>query len=623
MILKEAANQHGLGIVDGVVGGRKTLLSKLRSLFPGAITEDGLVDVTSLRKAVGNEYTMDSNQVYELRFVGKGVANYLAGLSVDMELKVECVHSRDFDVTSNLVIKGDNLSALKILSENYYSSIKMIYIDPPYNTGNDDFVYNDHFKKSEAELIEELGLDQETVDRFQNLYGTKTHSGWLAFMYPRLKIARDLLTDDGVMFISIDDHELANLKLVCDEIFGEESFVANIVVNVNRNGRRYKEVAINQEYILCYGKSNKVSLNELPKDPNFLNLEDDLGRYLRRELRNRNPKFTRRNRPNLYYPVYIDPTSANSRGECSVSLTRNAMHHVETFPKNSRQEDDCWRWGKNKIAKHITSDPTSSDVVAKKRRDGGWNIYEKYRKNTSKVKSIWDETEMRTELGTIQLRRLFGKDVFTYPKSVELILKCVRLASDQESTILDFFAGSGTTGEAVMRLNAEDGGSRRFILVQIDEEIKKTKKEAIEFCKVNRLRPIISSIMLERLKRAGNMIKKQHPDTDVGYKVFSLRPKPTITVNESQTKIFRPHTERTVHDILFNMLCATGKPLEVPIRMVVEGRLYEADGEMYVLGDVDLSGYRDRKIYVDGWGEDNTLEHYLNLPPSNVEVVYV
>ena len=622
MIPREAAKRCGIRISDGLVDGREEIMSKLRSLLPDAITEDGRVDVVSLRKAVGNEYVTDNNQKHELKFAGKGVANYLASSPTKMGLKVERGQSKDFDGTSNLVIRGNNLDVLKILCKNYHSSIKTIYIDPPYNTGNDDFVYNDYFKKSEAELVEELGLDQETVERFQDLYGTKTHSGWLAFMYPRLKIARDLLADDGVIFISNDDHEHANLKLICDEIFAEESFMANIVVNVNRNGRRYKEVAINQEYILCYGKSSKVSLHELPKNPDSLKLQDEVGRYMRRELRNRNPKFTRRNRPNLYYPVYIDPTSANSSGECSVSLTRNATYSIETFPKNSRQEDDCWRWGKNKIVKHINNNPAFSDVVAKRRRDGGWNVYEKYRKNTSKVKSIWDETEMRTELGTIQLRNLFGKDVFTYPKSAELILKCIRLASDPESVILDFFAGSGTTGEAVMRLNAEDGGSRKFILVQIDEEIKKTKKEAIRFCKKNQLKPVISSITLERLNRAGNMIKQKRPGVDSGYRVFSLKPQPTITVDESQSKLSAPRTERNVHDTLFNMLCATGKPLGEPVRVVAEGRLYEVADDMYVLGDVDLSGYKDRKIYVDGWGEDNTLEQYLNLPPSNVEVVY-
>ena len=174
-----------------------------------------------------------------------------------------------------------------------------------------------------------------------------------------------------------------------------------------------------------------------------------------------------------------------------------------------------------------------------------------------------------------------------------------------------------------MRLNADDGGKRKFILVQIDEEIQKDKKEAIEFCKKNRLKPVISNITLERLSRASDMIKKEYPNIDTGYKVFGLKPKPEIMVDGSQALLLSTqHTKRSAGDTIFNMLCATGKPLDTPVKTVVEGKLYEAGDEMYVLGEADLSKYKDRKINVDGWGEDNTLEWYLNLPRSNVEVVY-
>ena len=172
-----------------------------------------------------------------------------------------------------------------------------------------------------------------------------------------------------------------------------------------------------------------------------------------------------------------------------------------------------------------------------------------------------------------------------------------------------------------MRLNTDDGGSRKFILVQIDEQIKADKKEAIEFCEMNQLEPVISSITLERLNRVGDMIKKEYPGTDVGYRTFSLKPKPEIIASESQTHMFSmSHTGRDVNDTLYNMLCATGKPLDTPITTIVEGKLYEAGDEMYVLDNVDLSNYKDHKINVDGWGEGNTLEQYLGLRSDNIEV---
>ena len=201
----------------------------------------------------------------------------------------------------------------------------------------------------------------------------------------------------------------------------------------------------------------------------------------------------------------------------------------------------------------------------------------------------------------------------------------ISLTAYENDIVMDFFAGSGTTGEAVMELNAEDGRNRKYILVQWNEKIKENEESeaAIKYCKDNGLDAVVSSIMVKRLNLAGNMIKKEHLNTDTGYMVFSLKPKPQIAADGSQEILLSAqHTERSASDTLSNMLCATGKPLDTPIRTVVEGALYEADGELYVLGNADLSGYAGRKINVDGWGQDNTLEQYLNLPANDVEIVY-
>ena len=346
----------------------------------------------------------------------------------------------------NLLIQGDNYHSLAVLNFTHQEAIDLIYIDPPYNTGNDDFIYNDKFK---SEYV-------KRDDPFR-------HSKWLAFMEKRLKLAKNLLKKGGVIFISIDENESAQLKLLCDEIFDERNFVTTITVQVNKGGRDYLPIAVTHEFILCYFKGEEGELNELPKKVDF-DLEDKRGKYELRELRNRNPKFTKENRPNLYYPIYISPKSKDKIGQCLVSLKKSKDFRIEVFPLNSKGENSCWRWGQTLVSENIAQDMNSSNVVGKQRRDGGWNIYEKSRKATTKAKSIWDETEVRTEQGTIDLRELGMANTFDHPKPVYLIKKIVQLATKKDSVILDFMAGSGTTGQAVLELNKEDNGSRQFIL---------------------------------------------------------------------------------------------------------------------------------------------------------------
>lgn len=634
MIPRKEAERQGFDILNGPGDGREALVSKLASLLPGAITEDGRVDVAALRKVVGREYVADSDQKHELRFAGRGVADHLADSLTGMELKTERRQSRDFDAASNVVIRGDNLDVLKILRKNYSGSVKTIYIDPPYNTGKDDFVYNDYFKKSEVELIDELGLKQETVERFQDLYGTKTHSGWLAFMYPRLKVAKDLLSDEGAIFISIDDHEHANLKLLCDYVFHESNFVGNIVWEGGvKNDSKF--LSVSTDYILVYAKNqallrgnhttwrlrkegiNKIygKVDELKSryDSDYAAMTGELrewyGSLDKKDAAYSHKHYKSIDERGVYFPSDISwPGGGGPRYEVlhpgtgkPVKIPKRGWVFSNKNKMDRRIADGMVEFGPDETTVpqfkrylHETEGQVMPNVIYKDRR---------YAKKA--------------------LDSLLAENVFDDPKDASIIEGILRLTTQESDVVLDFFAGSGTTGEAIMKLNTTDGGRRRFILVQADEEIKEKKKEAIEFCKKNRLKPVISSITLERLKRAGDIIKKEHPDTDVGYKVFSLKPKPEIVADESQTLLSTQHTKRSANDTLFNMLCATGKPLDTPVKTVVKGKLYEADGEMYVLGDADLSEYMDRKINVDGWGETTTLEQYLNLPhPDNVEIVY-
>ena len=356
------------------------------------------------------------------------------------------------DITKpyNFIIEGDNYHSLYTLNFTHKKKIDVIYIDPPYNTGNkNEWKYNDKW------------VDKN--DKYK-------HSHWLSFMNKRLKLAKNLLKNTGVIFISIDENEIAQLKLLCDKIFGENNFVTQIIVQVNKGGRDYLPIAITHEYVLCYFKSDVGELNELPKDISHFKLTDKYGKYELRELRNRNPKFNRENRPNLFYPIYVSSKSKNENGHCFVSLTKSEEYSIEIYPLNSKGEESCWRWGKELFQQNIFEDFDKTNIIAKsKNGNTGWNIYEKSRKTTSKAKSIWDESNVRTEQGTIDLREIGLINTFQFPKPVYLINKILQLATDKSSLILDFFAGSGTTGHAVLELNKEDGGNRQFILCTNNE----------------------------------------------------------------------------------------------------------------------------------------------------------
>lgn len=350
----------------------------------------------------------------------------------------------------NFLIEGDNLASLKLLEKTHKGKIKMIYIDPPYNTANKDFAYDD--------------TRVDATDTFR-------HSKWLSFMRTRLKIARNLLSDDGILFISIDDNEQADLKLLCDEIFKEENFFSQVIVQSNKRGQTYKQIAKTHEYLLIYTRSPEAEFNEIDKtdEDNDLNLLDGISAYNVRELRNRNPKFGKHNRPNLFYPIYVNPLTIDKDGFCPVSLTQTDEYYIEVFPYNSTGVESCWRWGTKLFSKNVNADTQMSNVVARAKRDGTFNIYEKYRKTTYKAKSIWVETDVITEKGTVELGELGLAERFPFPKPLFLLKKCLQIGTNPNDIILDFFAGSGTTGHAVMKLNAEDGGNRKFILCTNNE----------------------------------------------------------------------------------------------------------------------------------------------------------
>lgn len=364
-------------------------------------------------------------------------------------------------LSDNLLIQGDNLKALKALLPTHSGKIKCIYIDPPYNTGNENWVYNDNV----ASPTIQAWLGKEV-----NIEDLARHDKWCCMMYPRLVLLRELLANDGVIFISIDDNEVHRLRMMMDEIFGDENFVTEIAAQLNPRGRTLdKFFAKTHEYILVYAKdaSNEGAINLLTKTGKAVaeyNKEDDKGPYRELGLRNRNPVFNRSNRPNLYYPLYVAPETG------SVSTEKNKQHTVEVFPRNSKGEDGCWTWGKAKAKKE------GDLLTASQTREGEWRVFRKdylYDDDgetaKTKAKALWTEKSINNQNGKQICNEIFESCPFDFPKSVDLVKKCLVLGAGENDIILDSFAGSGTTAHAVLQLNKEDGGNRKFILVECED----------------------------------------------------------------------------------------------------------------------------------------------------------
>lgn len=495
------------------------LAKKLQELIPEVIA-DGKVDIQKLKELLADD-SGDDTERFGLFWPGKKRAMRAAQEPTTATLKPASNESKDWDTTKNLFIEGDNLEVLKVLQRQYHNKIKMIYIDPPYNTGK-DFVYPDNFKEGLANYLEftkqvdeggrKISTNSDTEGRY--------HSNWLNMMYPRLKLSRNLLTDDGLVFVSIDDNEQDNLRKVCNEIFGESSFIGQIINQSNAGGRDYGGIARTHDYILVYSRSSEAIINGLPIDPASLPKKDATGFFEPRELRNRNIKFNNLNRPNLYYPFYVDTNKQLDNDYFYVSLEKT-KDSIEVFPKESQNIKTVWRWGMTKASGGIQI----GDVVAKLKSDGEYMIVEKFRKSEKMIRSILLGSEYSTETGSEIVKKLFdGKQYFDYPKPVNLIKTLVTIGSDKNSMILDFFSGSSTTAHAVMQLNAEDCGSRRHIQVQLPEPTDE-KSEAYKAGYKN-----IAQIARERINRAGEKIKHDYADKltvreqplDIGYRTYKL-----------------------------------------------------------------------------------------------------
>ena len=508
-------------------------IDRIAALFPNCITEmldeeHSTPEKKVYKRAVNFELlkqmlspdVVDGDEAYEFTWVGKKAAIVEANKPIrktlrpvlkdetiptgaDSEGKPYCSSgSKDWDTTENLYIEGDNLEVLKLLQESYLGKVKMIYIDPPYNTGN-DFIYADDFMRSQEEENEQMGMYDEEENRlFKNTdTNGRFHSDWCSMIYSRLMLARNLLTDDGAIAISIDDNEIDNLGEICDEVFGSQNFVSKIIVQNNPRGRQSDSfVATVHEYLLCYAKdSTKCLVNGMPLTEDQKAeycYSDGNGAYRLLGLRQRGVASLREDRPDMFFPIYVDPTTQ----EVSLDFHDGWLTVV---PKKSDGRDGRWMWGKQKCI------ADKSRLVARMiERRSEYDIFVKdylVRENgqrTRKYKTIWDDKCINNQVGTQEVKKLLDGEYMSFPKSCAYIQMICQMLSSSSGIVLDFFSGSATTAHAVMQLNAEDGGHRKFIMVQLpekcDEQSEAYKAGYKTICEIGK----------ERIRRAGEKIQE-------------------------------------------------------------------------------------------------------------------
>jgi adenine-specific DNA-methyltransferase len=567
------------------------LLMQLREAAPQIFSE-GRIDFTKLQAALG-EHVETNPERYGLTWAGKRDAFRNVQVPSVATLRPQPEESVNWDSTENLIIEGDNLEVLKLLQKSYHGKVKMIYIDPPYNTGN-EFIYPDNFREGLDEYLrytQQLSEEGTATSTNKDTCG-RYHSNWLNMMYPRLFLARNLLREDGVIFVSIDDHEVHNLRLLLDEVFGEENFLSENIIVANKRGQTYKEISKTHEYLLIYSKNPDVDLYEIEKDDNALPFNDSKGAFDLWELRNRNPKFGRFNRPNLFFPIYASPSELDENGYAKVSLHQTPEYSIEIFPVNSIGTAGCWRWSKDKVLAQDLIE-SSPNIVAKQRRDGGWNVYEKSRKSTTKAKSLWDETEVISEQGTVQLGKYDLGGVFDHPKPVGLISKALKIATLDDDIVLDFFAGSGTTAEAALQLNHEDDCNRKFILVQLPEKTDNPQYPTIAHITRERVRRVIAKLKNDK---GGQLALEAEAKQDCGFRAFKLdssnfkiwqtdnAPQSAEQLAE-QLSLYADNVQvdRNDQDRLYELILKSGRPLTARVES-----LTIAKRAAFSVGDGDL-----------------------------------
>ncbi|EJL6373265.1 site-specific DNA-methyltransferase [Vibrio cholerae] len=554
-------------------------LAILKKHFPNCFDRDGnFIQERMLEIVHDNEIEL-SKESYSLNWLGKSYSRLLANLPPKTLIREDVEHNAQdkHKNSKNLLIQGDNLEVLKHLVNAYSEKVKVIYIDPPYNTGSDGFVYNDDRKFTKEQLAELAGLDMDEAERILSFadQGSSSHSAWLTFIYPRLYVARELLKEDGIIFISIDDHEFSQLKIVCDEVFGEQNFVGNIVRATGQTtGQDSGGLGTSFDYILVYTKKSDVDLSGLPLteyDLKRFQNKDDVGYYAYDQMRKTGSNDKREDRPNMFYPV-MDPDGN------------------EVFPIATAGYEGRWRFSQESYLKHVENNM----VLWKKTKRNGQEVWWPYIKyyvegRTKRPSPLWTDMEGNKKAAR-DLRSLFdGKKVFDFPKPIQVIQNLVHIApnASKDDLILDFFAGSGTTAHAVMALNAIDNGERKFITIQIPEKINDTSEAYKSGYKT------IFELTKDRLIKASNKIQEEYPDFygDLGFKIFEIA---------DDFRVEDDDKELTLSNLtMFDDVLLTDEQYQTLLTTWV---LYDGSELTTPIYDIDLDGYRahlcDRRLYM-------------------------
>lgn len=498
-------------------------MDKLKNNFPSCFTKEGSFDIRKLEQILRDNNVDITKEGYELNFLGKSYAKLLTALETETILKPDLKHNkREENATSqNIYIVGDNLDAIKHLLKSYAGRIKCIYIDPPYNTGSDDFVYMDDFKFTTEQFVDKIGISEEEAKRIENMIsrGSASHSAWLTFMYPRLYLSRDLLSDDGVIFISIDDNEQGDLKLLCDEVFGEENFLSNLVWKTDGNFDNQAKIKNCHEYILVYAK-NISSIQAPPViDPNI----PDTSKLYNEDIINTVVKNGPKN-PISNITIIKGFPAQFEKGNIEKKENFWPQYSDDIIVEDYRTQNDIiatsgWA-SKDLLMEYINSgfksvyDTKGQECKFAITNNGTIEVIKKRLDEQSHVISVLTNLSSTQRAGA-ELEELGIP--FSYPKPIELIKYLIKMNKGNDFIVLDFFSGSATTAHAVMQLNAADDGKRKYIMIQISERCKEDSKAFKAGYRA------ISEIGIERIKRASQKIKEQTgKDVDYGFKVYEI-----------------------------------------------------------------------------------------------------
>lgn len=572
-------------------------IEKLTALFPNCITETRNeqgeiikgVDFDLLRQELSEVLVEGEQERYTLNWVGKKESILAANAPIAKTLRPCREESVNFDTTENLFIEGDNLDALKLLQENYLGKVKMIYIDPPYNTGK-DFIYNDDFaENTQAFLLRSNQVDEDDNRLITNLESNgRFHSDWLSMIYSRLRLARNLLTNDGVIFISIDDSEQANLKRICDEVFGEKNFVGSLPTIMNLKGNNDEfGFSGTHEYTIVYmkNKNSVEDLNGIPiteDDYADYNLEDSKGKFYQgATLMRTGEDGAREQRPHGYYPIFV------SRDYSRMSVEKLSDTDFVVYPITKDGKEMSWRRSKKTLSESL------DEFIIKHTKQGKISFYKKQRLgddliNGRKSKSLLYKPAYSSGNGTEMLKKLFNDKVFQNPKPLELIKDFIRIGSNSGDLICDFFCGSGSFAHAIMELNTSDNNSpRKYICVQLPEKLNpkdKKQKAAFNFCQSMKLPENIAEISKERIRRAGSQILQNLGENkllDVGFRVLKVDSSNMKDIYYQPDQLDKTmldqmvshiKEDRTAEDLLFQVMLDWGIELSLPIeRKTIDG----------------------------------------------------